>query len=57
MDALYKSLRNEIASMAVVVDAKDDKARSFYERYDFIRFPDYSHRLFLPMTVIKKMFK
>lgn len=57
MDALYKSLQNEIASMAVVVDAKDDQARSFYEHYHFIRFPDYSHRLFLPMTLIEKMFE
>lgn len=57
MDALYRSLQNEIASMAVVVDAKDDEARSFYERYHFIRFPDYSHRLFLPMTLIEKIFE
>lgn len=57
MDALYRSLQNNIASMAVVVDAKDDRARSFYEHYHFIRFPDYSHRLFLPMTLIEKMFE
>jgi predicted GNAT family N-acyltransferase len=57
MDALQKSLQNEIASMAVVVDAKDDNARSFYEHYQFIRFPDYPNRLFLPMTTIAKMFE
>ncbi|WP_254449327.1 hypothetical protein [Anabaena sp. UHCC 0253] len=37
------------------VDAKDDKARSFYEHYPFIGFPDYSHRLFLMMETIAKM--
>ncbi len=57
MDALHRSLRNEIASMAVVVDAKDNNARSFYEHYQFIRFPDYPNRLFLPMTTIAKMFE
>lgn len=31
MDALYRSLKNEIASMAVVVDAKNEQACSFYE--------------------------
>lgn len=59
MDALYRSLNSshEIASMAVVVDAKDEKARSFYERYDFIQFPNSPLRLFLPMKSIAKMFK
>jgi GNAT superfamily N-acetyltransferase len=57
MDALQRSLQNEIASMAVVVDAKDDNGRSFYEHYQFIRFPDYANRLFLPMTTIAKMFE
>nr|WP_254445241.1 GNAT family N-acetyltransferase [Anabaena sp. UHCC 0204] len=55
MDALYRSFHNEIATIAVVVDAKDDKARSFYEHYQFIGFPDYSHRLFLMMETIAKM--
>jgi predicted GNAT family N-acyltransferase len=59
MDALYRSLNSshEIASMAVVVDAKDEKVRSFYERYDFIQFPNSPLRLFLPMKSIAKMFK
>jgi predicted GNAT family N-acyltransferase len=56
MDALYRSLQSEIASIAVVVEAKDDSACGFYEHYDFIRFPDFPQRLFLPMTVIAKLF-
>ncbi|WP_243146661.1 hypothetical protein [Scytonema sp. UIC 10036] len=43
--------------MAVVVYAKDDQARSFYEHYEFIQFPDYPNRLFLPMTTIVKLFE
>ncbi|MBC1279812.1 GNAT family N-acetyltransferase [Nostoc sp. UCD121] len=56
MDALYRSLQSEIATIAVVVDAKDDKARSFYEYYNFIQFPNFPYRLFLMMQTIEKMF-
>jgi GNAT superfamily N-acetyltransferase len=57
MDALYRCLESEIAAMAVVVDAKDDFSRSFYEHYQFIQFPDHPNRLFLPMTTIAKIFQ
>jgi ribosomal protein S18 acetylase RimI-like enzyme len=39
-----------IGSMAVIVDAKDDQARGFYERYEFQRFADDPYRLFLPVA-------
>jgi ribosomal protein S18 acetylase RimI-like enzyme len=39
-----------IGAMAVIVDAKDDPARGFYERYGFRRFADDPYRLFLPMA-------
>jgi ribosomal protein S18 acetylase RimI-like enzyme len=42
----------EIAAMAVIVDALHDRARAFYERYGFQRFPDNELRLFLPMQTI-----
>ncbi|MBM3277306.1 MAG: GNAT family N-acetyltransferase [Candidatus Handelsmanbacteria bacterium] len=58
MDALRRSFTQSqaIASMAVVVDAKDEGARRFYERYGFIKFPDQPFRLFLPMQTIAKLF-
>jgi len=58
MDALHRSLRHagDIAAAAVVVDAIDDRARSFYEAYDFRIFPDRPNRMFLPMTAVKKIF-
>jgi len=46
-DALRRSLRSGIASMAVVVDARDDVASGFYERYGFRRFQNHPDRLFL----------
>jgi len=58
MDALHRSLRHseEVASLAVVVDAIDDAARDFYERYGFITLPDHRYKLFLPMDTIEKAF-
>lgn len=57
MDALQRSLRAEIAAMAVIVDAKDDAARSFYEHYGFQRFPEQPRRLFLTMGSIEDLFR
>ncbi|NJO94439.1 MAG: GNAT family N-acetyltransferase [Hydrococcus sp. RM1_1_31] len=56
LDALYKSLNAEIASMAVVVDAIDERAKAFYEYHQFIPLTEQSSRLYLPMTTIAKMF-
>lgn len=57
LDALNRAERQseQVGSMAVVVDAKDENARSFYERYQFRRFVDSEFRLFLPMTVIRSL--
>jgi len=58
MDALRRSLdvTANIGSVAVVVDALDDEACAFYEHFDFIRFPQHSTRLFLPMATITRLF-
>lgn len=58
MDALYRSLltSRQIASTAVIVDAKDERAAAFYRHYEFTSFKDQSSRLFLPMAVIDKLF-
>lgn len=56
-DALYRSLRSEIASFAVVVDAKDENARRFYERESFLPLPDQPMKLFLPMASIEELFQ
>lgn len=58
VDALRRCLEStsRTAAMAVVVDAKDEQACSFYKRYQFIGFPDQLNKLFLTMTAIAKMF-
>ena len=54
-DALYRAARSEIASFAVIVDAKDESARRFYERESFLPFPDQPMKLFRPMADIRRL--
>ena len=58
IDALRRALQatTEVASFAVVVDAINKRARSFYEKYGFCAFPDQKLRLFLPMKTIADLF-
>ncbi len=46
-DAVKRSLRSEVAVSAVVVDAKDETAMSFYEHLGFVRFGEPSRQLVL----------
>lgn len=57
-DALRRSLflSAHIASTGVVVDAKDEPAAAFYQRYGFTTLLDANGRFFLPMKTIEKMF-
>ena len=55
-DALYRAARSQVASFAVIVDAKDDGARRFYERESFLPLPDQPMKLFRPMVDIRRLF-
>ena len=44
----------QIASYAVIVDAKDDVAKSFYRHFGFIEFQSASNRLFLPLETARR---
>jgi ribosomal protein S18 acetylase RimI-like enzyme len=59
LDALHRALRQskEVASTAVIVDAKNEAARRFYKRYDFRSLPDIPNRMFLPMKTIERPFR
>lgn len=41
--------RDEVASYALIVDAKDDAAKAFYEHYCFVPCVDRPHPLYLPL--------
>lgn len=55
--ALRMSLENsgKVASMAVVVDAKDDQTAQFYQHFGFLSFSDTPGKLYLPMGTVGKM--
>ena len=58
MDALAKSLETskKVASFAVVVDAIDEQAIAFYQRFDFQSFPQAKFKLFRTMKNIAQAF-
>jgi GNAT superfamily N-acetyltransferase len=56
-DALFRAVRSEIVSFAMIVDAREDNARRFYERESFLPFPDQPMKLFRPMRDIAALFE
>jgi len=51
IDAIKRTLwvSDEIAIYAMVVDAINEKAASFYQQYGFSSLSSESHRLYLPL--------
>lgn len=58
MGALHRALEHSrnVASFAVLVDAKDEKAKHFYQSYGFLELPGHPRRLILPMKTIDRLF-
>lgn len=58
LDALFRALElsKEVASSAVVVDAKDKKSAAFYMKYGFIELQNTERRLFIPMATVEQLF-
>ncbi len=52
-DALARACNAEIAAFALVVDAKDQVAATFYAHHGFIAFEAEPMSLFLPLSVVK----
>ncbi len=59
VDALSRclDLSTEIGAIAVVVDARDDKARAFYEHVGFLQLLDNAYRLYIPMASIAHLLR
>ena len=53
-DALHRAARAEIAAFALMVDAKDEAAASFYRHHGFIALPDSALTLFLPLATVRR---
>lgn len=52
-DALARAAQSDIAAYALMVDAKDRAAASFYRHHGFIPLPDTPLTLFLPLTTLR----
>lgn len=59
LDALHRSWTHagQIAAMAVVVDAKDEDAASFYRHYGFMPLQAQPRRLFLSMRSVAQLLR
>lgn len=57
LDALQRCLElsRKIGTMAVRVDAKDETAARFYEKFGFRRFEDRPFSLYMPIEVIRQL--
>jgi predicted GNAT family N-acyltransferase len=55
-DAFSRTLRSEIASFAFIVDAKDEAAQVFYERYGFTLLSSAGRRMYKPLSEIAALF-
>ena len=58
MDALDRCLTGskQVASAAVIVDAKGEQALTFYRKYGFLELPEIPRRLFLLMATVQELF-
>jgi GNAT superfamily N-acetyltransferase len=57
VDALYRChrLAGEIGMVGIIVDAKHEKAKAYYQRFEFESLPDSPLTLWLPTTAIAKL--
>ena len=57
LDAVRRVVRasTAIAVYAIIVDAKNERARAFYEGYGFRTFASEPRRLFLPLETFEKL--
>jgi GNAT superfamily N-acetyltransferase len=56
LDAFARSLRSDIATWAIVVDAKDEQAAAFYRAHDFLPLTTSGRQLFMPMARVARLF-
>jgi len=59
LDALSRCLRvaEEVGIAAVLIDAKHERAKAFYARYEFDALPDHPLTLWLPLPALRKLFE
>jgi ribosomal protein S18 acetylase RimI-like enzyme len=56
INAIFRTLKSDIAAYAVIVDAKDDKATAFYRHHGFSDLDIKNRTLFVPLFQFAKAF-
>jgi len=58
LDALSRCLRvaDDIGIAAVLIDAKHERAKAFYARYEFNALPDHPLTLWMPLPALRRLF-
>src|ERR1039457_3659820 len=54
INAVHRTMQGSAAAFALLVDAKNDQAAAFYERYGFRRIAGRPRTLFLPLATAQK---
>lgn len=54
MNAVHRTLQDAAAAFALLVDAKNDQAAAFYQRYGFRQIAGQPQTLFLPLATAQK---
>jgi GNAT superfamily N-acetyltransferase len=58
-DALFRCLRvaEDVGIIAVIINAKHEKAKAFYARFEFEALPDHPLTLWLSLPALRKLFE
>lgn len=56
INAVFRTLHSDIAAFAVIVDAKDDNALSFYRHHGFLDLNVKERTMFVPLSKFAKAF-
>ena len=59
LDALARCLRvaEDVGIVAVLIDAKHERAKAFYTRYEFESLPGHPLTLWMPLPALRKLFE
>lgn len=59
LDALSRCVRvaEDVGIVAVLIDAKHERAKAFYARYEFDALPDHPLTLWLPLSALRRLFE
>jgi ribosomal protein S18 acetylase RimI-like enzyme len=55
-DAAHRTMQGDVAAFTLLVDAKNEQAVAFYQRYGFRTLVSHARTLFLPLATAQRLF-